>query len=99
MNNKKSNCIVPDIRYANEVPMFTINKTNIVNALVTVVLTGVLAVAVYIVGLGDIFKIDSHTLINIGVLSILNGVISLIKNFLTTEKGKFLGVAKVTTSK
>lgn len=84
--------------YTYQVPMFTLTKTNIQSALVTVLLTAILSGAVYVVGLGDIFKIDTHTLINIGAISFLNGIITLIKLFLTSDKGNFLGVAKITTA-
>ncbi len=79
--------------------MFSLSITNYKNALVTVLLTAVLAVVVYVVGLGDIFKVNWHDFVNIGVLALLNGLISLIKQFLTTDSGKFLGTVKVATKK
>ncbi len=75
--------------------MFSLNTANIKNAIVTVIITAVLAVLVYVTSLGDIFKIEWHTFVNIGVISLLNGLISLFKSFLTTDSGKFAGVVTV----
>lgn len=75
--------------------IFSINWTNIKSAFISIVLTAVLAIAVYIVGVGDIFTLDAHKMANIGALSVLTGLISLIKSFLTTDNGRFLGLTKV----
>jgi hypothetical protein len=75
--------------------IFTINWTNIKSALVSTILTAVLSMAVYVVSLNDIFVIDYHTLANIGAISVLTGLISLIKSFLTTDSGRFLGATKI----
>lgn len=65
---------------------------NLKSALVSGVIMGVLAMATYIVGLGDVFKIDVHSLVNVGALAVLTAVVSLIKSYLTTSDGAFLGV-------
>ncbi len=66
--------------------------TSLKSALVSTVLMAVITVAGYIIGLGDIWKIDVHTLINLGVVSLLTGLVSLIKNYLTTENGTVAGL-------
>jgi hypothetical protein len=75
--------------------IFSINWTNIKSAIISTVLTAILAMAVYVVSLNDIFVINLHTLINIGSISLLTGIISLIKSFLTTDTGRFLGTTKI----
>ena len=66
--------------------------TNIKSALVSGVITGVLGIAGYIIGVGDIFKLDVHTLANVGALSALTTIVSLIKAAMTTDKGFIAGV-------
>lgn len=53
---------------------------------------GLVAMAVYIVGVGDLFILNWHMLINTFVLGVLS---SLIKNLLTTNQGNFAGMVKV----
>jgi thiamine transporter ThiT len=67
-------------------------KTNIKSALVTTLLMGILAMAGYIIGVGDIFKLNTHVLINSGVMAVLAGIVSLIKSYGTTDHGTFAGV-------
>ncbi len=63
------------------------------NALVWVVLTAIVVVLAYVISVGDIFKLDWRVMINLGVLSLCNGVISLIKSFMTNyEKGTIAGI-------
>ena len=45
--------------------------------------------------LGNIFAIDFHSLANIGALAFLTGIISLIKSFLTTAQGNFVGAVAI----
>ncbi len=78
--------------------MFSVNTINIKNALVTIFITAIVTVFVYIVGLNNIFQISWHTLINLGVISLLNGFISLAKSFLTDNSGKFAGAVKIVPS-
>lgn len=75
--------------------MFTLSTTNIKSALVSALLTAILAIAGYIIGVADVFKIDVHALINVGALSALTAIVSLIKSFLTTDGGKFVGTVTV----
>lgn len=75
--------------------IFSISWVNIKSAMVSTVLTAFLSMAVYIVSLNDIFVINYRTLINIGAISLLTGIISLIKSFLTTDTGRFLGTTKI----
>lgn len=72
--------------------MFNLSWGNVKSALITALVTAVLGMAGYIVGVGDLFKLDGHALINVGTLSALNAIVSLLKNFLTTDRGAFLGV-------
>ncbi len=58
-----------------------------------------LAIIGYVTSLGDIFKIEWHALANIGTLSFLGGLGSLIKSFLTDSTGKFAGVVTVVPTK
>lgn len=74
--------------------IFTIQWEGVKNALILTVLTAMGAGGAYIVGLGDVFAIDSHKLINIVSLAALAGIMSLIQHALTTNDDKFLGVTK-----
>ena len=74
---------------------FTLSLASLKSALVSVVLMAVLAMLVYIIGLGDIWKIESHALINIGVIALATGLVSLIKNFLTSSSGTFAGITNI----
>lgn len=62
------------------------------SALVSAGIAAVLSVAGYVVGVGDVFKLDPHALINAGVLSALTAIVSLIKSAITTDQGTALGV-------
>lgn len=68
---------------------------NVKSALVSAFLTAILALAGYVLGVGDVFKIDVHALINVGALSTLTALVSLIKAFLTTDKGNFVGAVEI----
>ncbi len=75
--------------------LFKLDFTQIKSALVSGILTAVLAGAGYVVGLGDIFAIDVHNLTNIVSLAFLTTIISLVKSLLTTREGNFVGAVKV----
>lgn len=77
--------------------MFTLSKENIMSAVVYVVLTAFLGLLAYVVGIGDVYKIDFHSVVNIFSIAIATGLVSIIKNFLTDNSGAFLGVAKTVT--
>lgn len=66
--------------------------TAVKSALVSTVLMAVLAIAVYILNLGDVFKIEVNSLVNVGVMALLTGVVSLIKSLLTNDEGKVVGI-------
>lgn len=53
---------------------------------------GLLAVIVYVISKGSVFGLDWKTLVDVGVLGLLT---SLVKNFFTSDNGKFAGVIKV----
>lgn len=69
--------------------------TKIRSALITALLTAVLATAMYVLGIGDVFKIDVHALVNVGALSLLTAVVSIIKSSFTTDSGNFVGAVKI----
>lgn len=71
--------------------------TNIKSALMSIVIAVVLAVFGYIIGIGDVFKIDLHVLINSGAMAFFIGVVSLLKSSNTTDTGHFMGVKVVDT--
>jgi len=69
-----------------------INITSLKSALFSVCIAIVLALAGYVIGLGDVFKIDWHAFVNVGVMAGLVGIVSLIKSWMTNSEGKALGV-------
>lgn len=73
----------------------TINKETLKSALVSTILMGILAVLGYILQVGDVFKLEWHDLINIGVMALLTGLVSLIKTVLTSSDGVFAGIVQV----
>lgn len=75
--------------------MFQLTWTNIKSALVSALITAILAIAGYIIGVGDVFAIDVHALVNVGALSALTAVVSVIKSFLTTNGGNFVGAVSI----
>jgi hypothetical protein len=66
--------------------------TAIKSALMSGFLMALLGIMGYIVGVGDIFSLDLHALVNVGVMAFLTTAISLVKAGLTTDKGTALGV-------
>jgi len=75
--------------------LLALTWANVRGALVSGVITAVLGIAGYIIGVGDIYKLDLHTLANVGALSALTTIVSLIKNYLTSNQGNFLGTVNV----
>lgn len=74
---------------------FNHNKMNITmikSALVSGVLAGILAGAVYIIGVGDVFALNLHSLVNVVAIAVLTVIVSLIKNIGTSSTGSFAGV-------
>ena len=75
--------------------ILNINWQDIKSALVSTLLMGILAVLVYILGVGDIFALDIKSLLNCGVMAIAAGLVSVIKSLLTTENGNFIGAVNI----
>lgn len=71
------------------------NLTNVKSALVSALITAVLAGAGYIIGVGNVFTIDVHALVNVLSLSALTALVSLLKALGTTPSGSFIGVVQV----
>lgn len=67
-------------------------KSALISGAITIALTSILAIAGYIIGIGDIFSLDVRVLANIAVLSSLTTLVSLIKSLFTTNNGEFAGV-------
>lgn len=65
---------------------------NIKSAFVYFILSAFIAMIAYVIGLGDIFKIDWHMLINVGSMAGFTAVVSILKNFITTKSGTALGI-------
>lgn len=65
---------------------------NLKSALVSGVISAILAGALYILKIGDIFAIDVHTLVNVISIAILTTVVSFIKSSSTTDAGKIAGI-------
>lgn len=66
--------------------------TNIKSALISGVLMAILGVATYVIGVGDVFSADGHTIVNIAVLAVLTSFVSFVKSILTSTEGTFAGV-------
>ena len=75
--------------------MQTITFVQVKSALVSGVITAVLATAVSIIGVGDVFKLDVHSLANVFARSALTAIVSFIKSILTTPAGNFVGAVAV----
>lgn len=68
---------------------------NIKSGLIYGVLWAILAMGIYTVEVGDVFALNIKNLINAGAFGFLGIVVSLLKNILTTNDGKFAGAVKV----
>jgi hypothetical protein len=75
--------------------VFTLSWINIKSALVSAIITGVLGIGLYVIGVGDVWKVDFHSLVNIGAISTISAIVSLIKNLLSTNSGKVAGIQVV----
>jgi hypothetical protein len=62
------------------------------SALISGGLAIVLALGGYIVGIGDLWKLNPHALVNIAVMAFITTIVSLIKSSATTSQGTFAGV-------
>lgn len=86
--------------------MFKLDRENIISAItyavITLGLTFVLSAAESIIKAGSIFGINWHAVVDQGAMAVLPvfvGLISIVKNLLTTNKGNFLGIATVIPDK
>lgn len=71
--------------------MITIIKSGLVSG----VIMAVFAMATYIVSVGNIFTIETNSLINIGVIAFMTSIVSVAKSVGTTERGAFLGAVQI----
>ena len=74
--------------------IFTLDWASVKRAAISTVIMALVAGAVYVVGIGDIFAVNLHSLANVVALSLLTGLISLVNSLLTTNDNKFLGITK-----
>lgn len=79
--------------------ILTLNLKNLKGALVSGVLMAILSSSTYVIGIGDIFAVESKVLVNVAVISFLTAVVSLIKSLLTDDSGAFAGAIEVTNPK
>lgn len=75
--------------------MFTLSWTNVKSAIIYAVLMALVSMGIYVIGVGNIFALDTHVLINSGVLAIVTAFVSLVKNFFTDNSGNFAGIVQV----
>ena len=75
--------------------IFQINGKDIVSAMVSGLLMGLLVVLVEIVQTGSIWGLEWKTLLNLGILAVITSMISFLKSLLTTDSGNFLGKVKI----
>lgn len=83
-NNKKMNGI------------FQLDWVNVKSAIVYGLIIGLGAMFAIAFSVGDLWALDWKILINAGVFAFLG---SLVKNLLTTNKGKFIGIVDVIPDK
>lgn len=69
------------------------NWRAVLGALVSAVLMAVLG---YILSVGDVWKLDLHTIVNMGVMA---GIVSLLKFGGTTQSSNFAGIVPVPPAK
>ncbi len=67
--------------------------TSIKSAIVSGIITGVLGIAGYIIGVGSVFNLDLHSLVDVAALSALTTVVSLLKAGLTSDSGNIAGTS------
>ena len=75
--------------------LFKLSWADVKSALVSAFIVAFFAAAAYVVGVGDLFAINIHTLVNVTTLAGLTAVVSLIKSLLTTTSGNFVGTVAV----
>lgn len=75
--------------------LLNINYKDFLSALAVTIVIGIGATIAYILGVGDIFGINLHSMLNVFVLSVLGGVGQLISSVFTTKAGNFAGAFPV----
>lgn len=75
--------------------IFILNKKDFISALVSFVVVALIEALSYVIKVGDLWKIDLHTLINAGILPAFIFAVSILKSFLTTSSGKFIGLIPI----
>jgi len=77
-------------------------KSAIVYGLLMCAVVFILSALETILAHGSIFGVDWKNLIDVGVIAVLGlvvSIVSIIKNLLTTNQGKFLGITTVIPNK
>lgn len=69
--------------------------SNIKSAIIYGILWAILVILMKIHDAGSIFNLDWKALADAGAIALTASGITILKNLLTTEKGNFLGIAKV----
>lgn len=72
-----------------------VSKKQVISALISGLLIGVVAVASQILANGSIFGLDMHKLADVGAMAIITFLVSFLKSFLTTNDGKFIGLVAI----
>lgn len=75
--------------------MFKLNIANVMSSLVYGLLWGLLAVFAEISKAGSILNLEWKNLLDVFAMAFIAIVIVLLKNLLTNDEGKFLGLTKV----
>lgn len=66
--------------------------TSLKSALISFIISGLLAGALYVLQIGDIFAIDVHGLLNVVAIAVLVALVSFLKSLGTKSDGTFAGV-------
>lgn len=74
--------------------ILTLDWASVKRAAISTVIMAIAAGAVYVIGLGDIFAVNFHSLTNIIAISLLTGFVSLVNSLFTTNDDKFAGIVK-----
>lgn len=65
---------------------------NIKSALISVGIAVVLAISGYIIGVGNVYALDVHVLVNSGAMAFFIALVSLLKSTNTDSTGNFMGI-------
>ena len=74
------------------VDIFKLSWKDVLSALVSAIIGGIFAMGVYVLKIGNIFSIDIHSMINVGAIALITGIVALIQAFLTTSDGNVVGL-------